>query len=319
MYNKKAISPVVATALLLVLAVVAVVVFQGWFQTFSSSLFVDVEKKGSISNLNLGIENLIGSALYVKAGDGLNITSIKIDGNNCNISDYFYNISKINVSNCLYNLSTSTPEIVLITDKGIISKFVYIKNLNSNENESFLSSTDNWVIRFDQENSNIGQYYISINSASEVLLENSQVSQYFTVYLQESPWNLTLNYTDFISTYGGFFNSTAGQLLIIDNFFNMNSGSIVSEQVPPAEITFIGSTLNNYIYYGFKFPSTHISGDFSGVFGPGGDYFSDYSESISQRFILGSPDIMEYNYTNMNIELYYNNNFPGFNFTAKFY
>jgi len=43
MYSKRAISPVVATALLLVVAVVAVVSFQTWFGSFSSSTFSKVE------------------------------------------------------------------------------------------------------------------------------------------------------------------------------------------------------------------------------------------------------------------------------------
>ena len=131
MLNKKALHPVVATALLLVVAVVSVVGFQGWFQTFSSTLFVDVEQRGSISHLDLGIETLVGSNLYIKAGSGLNIISILIDGNDCDVSGMYYNMSGIDVSGCLDSVSTSTPEIVLVTDKGVESKYFSFKPIVS--------------------------------------------------------------------------------------------------------------------------------------------------------------------------------------------
>ncbi|MCA9487210.1 MAG: hypothetical protein KC548_06145, partial [Nanoarchaeota archaeon] len=40
---RRGISPVVAVALLLVVAVVAVVMFSSWFDSFRSSLFADIE------------------------------------------------------------------------------------------------------------------------------------------------------------------------------------------------------------------------------------------------------------------------------------
>ena len=140
MLNKKALSPVVGTALLLVVAVVAVVGFQGWFQTFSSNLFVDVEQQGSISNLDLGIETLVGSNLYIKAGNGLNITSVSIDGNDCAISGIYFNMSEIDVSDCLESVTSTRPEIVLVTDKGVSSKYVLLSGVS--QGSSSLSSTN---------------------------------------------------------------------------------------------------------------------------------------------------------------------------------
>ncbi|MDA3856507.1 MAG: hypothetical protein PF569_09710 [Candidatus Woesearchaeota archaeon] len=49
-FNKKAISPVVATALLLVVAVVAVVGFQQWFQTYNSGLMAGVDEQSATSS-----------------------------------------------------------------------------------------------------------------------------------------------------------------------------------------------------------------------------------------------------------------------------
>ena len=141
---KKGIGPVVATALLLVVAVVSVVGFQGWFQTFSSNLFVDIEQRGSISHLDLGIETLVGSNLYIKAGSGLNITSVSIDGNDCGVSGIYYNMSSIDVSDCLESVSTSTPEIVLVTDKGVSSKIVFISGSSNNLGPIIIESDGNF-------------------------------------------------------------------------------------------------------------------------------------------------------------------------------
>lgn len=75
---KKAISPVVATALLLVVAVVAVVGFQSWFATYQSGINVQVEQE-SAQGSAISIERL-GSGtnpdVYVKYnGEGtVNVT-----------------------------------------------------------------------------------------------------------------------------------------------------------------------------------------------------------------------------------------------------
>jgi len=151
MSNKKAISPVVATALLLVVAVSAVVGFQTWFNTYSTGMFTNVEQQSS-SNFNTGIENLIGSTLYFKNGGTTNVTisSIKIGGNDCNISgSYGAGISTIDLSNnCTQNLSTSMPEIVVLTDNKIYSKKVFVSGTTNLESSSLDCSTLNggdWI------------------------------------------------------------------------------------------------------------------------------------------------------------------------------
>jgi flagellin-like protein len=62
--NKKAISPVVTTALLLVVAVFSVVGFQAWFQTFQSAQQADVEKKAQ-AGAAIGIERLEDDSVYI--------------------------------------------------------------------------------------------------------------------------------------------------------------------------------------------------------------------------------------------------------------
>ena len=126
--SKKAISPVVATALLLVVAVVSVVGFASWFDTFKSELFVDVEQQGSISNLNVGIETLVGETLYFRSGDGTQISSVSIDGVDCTglNGTYSSGMQSLNVSNCLESITSSRPEIVVVTNRGILSKYVFL-------------------------------------------------------------------------------------------------------------------------------------------------------------------------------------------------
>jgi formylglycine-generating enzyme required for sulfatase activity len=151
--NFKAISPVVATALLLVVAVVAVVGFQGWFDTFQSSLFGDVElDSNSAADSTLSIEGVIGNTLYVKnnIADNLSIVSLKIDDDLCNLSgqdNLSLNVDELDISSCLDNLSSSSVDVVLITSNQVVEKKVFLKNVNIVESgsgggsESFSSCT----------------------------------------------------------------------------------------------------------------------------------------------------------------------------------
>ncbi len=55
--EKKGISPVVTTALLLVVAVVYVVGFQGWFDEFNSGLLVGVEEDSSFGSVKIDLSS----------------------------------------------------------------------------------------------------------------------------------------------------------------------------------------------------------------------------------------------------------------------
>lgn len=117
--------------MLLVVAVVAVVGFQGWYQTYTSSTFVKVEQEGSIGNMNTRLETIVGSNLYFKNGySNLTITDIRIDDTSCNISDnYGGGMSKIDLGNCTLNARSSTPDVIIISNKGIFSKKIYLKDI----------------------------------------------------------------------------------------------------------------------------------------------------------------------------------------------
>lgn len=67
--QRKGISPVVATALLLVVAVVAVVAFQTWFNNFQSGQLSDVEQQANAGSA-ITIERFEADGdLYVKNSD----------------------------------------------------------------------------------------------------------------------------------------------------------------------------------------------------------------------------------------------------------
>jgi flagellin-like protein len=127
--SKKAISPVVATALLLVVAVVSVVGFQGWFSEFSSSMFVDVETQSS-GQSSVSVEAIVGDKLYINSKNNLSISSIKINNNDCNINTSINGLENLNISSCMENVSGSA-NIIVVTNSGIYESYIYISGDSS--------------------------------------------------------------------------------------------------------------------------------------------------------------------------------------------
>ncbi len=122
--NKKGISPVVATALLLVVAVMAVVGFQGWFSEFSSGVFVNVESQTSFSGA-ISVEGIISNKLYLNSKFNSSISSISINGIDCNFNDSISGLESVDVSSCIENMSGSANIVVIAGDK-VIESYKYI-------------------------------------------------------------------------------------------------------------------------------------------------------------------------------------------------
>ncbi len=150
-FFKKAISPVVATALLLVIAVISVVGFQGWFTTFSSGVFVDVETQTSSSN-NVIVEGLVGEKLYVISKGNSSINSIKINDVDCNFNGSVSGLDSVNISSCLENVSGSA-NIVVVTDDGIFESYKFV---NGDVSGSGGSSSNVFSVTTDVKYFNIG-------------------------------------------------------------------------------------------------------------------------------------------------------------------
>jgi FlaG/FlaF family flagellin (archaellin) len=166
--NKKGISPVVATVLLLVTAVLAVVGFQGWFQTYSTGLFADIEQDSSVGLMNTDLQAIVDKILYFKNGyNNLTIKEVKLDNYSCSINDsYGIGMQTINISDCL-QIEKSSAEIVIVTNKGLFTKILSLKNANfevvENIPQSYYDSDDDlyWDLnlsRFGEKKWALGDY-----------------------------------------------------------------------------------------------------------------------------------------------------------------
>ena len=62
--NKKTISPVIATALLLIVAVISVVGFGSWFGNFQSNINSNVEQSSNTKN-TIDLDTIVGNSLYI--------------------------------------------------------------------------------------------------------------------------------------------------------------------------------------------------------------------------------------------------------------
>ena len=78
LFSKKALGPVVAMALLLVVAVSGVVGFQTWYQTYQSGLMSDVEESSSSTFDGFTFEAVSNDNLYLKSSVADNLSSFKI-------------------------------------------------------------------------------------------------------------------------------------------------------------------------------------------------------------------------------------------------
>jgi formylglycine-generating enzyme required for sulfatase activity len=126
--NKKAISPVVAIALLLVVAVVAVVGFQTWNNDFQSGVFTNVESQSS-KGVSVEINEMIDGVLYVKStsDDNITVNTIKVGDTVCNFTatNLTKGINEIILEDCL-NDTEVKEDVVLITEDYIDSKTFYL-------------------------------------------------------------------------------------------------------------------------------------------------------------------------------------------------
>lgn len=133
MMYRKGIGPVVAIAMLLIVATVGVVGFQNWFDDYSSKTFVDVESKSNTAiDKNLNIEIIEGNSLFIKndIGDNLSVTILKIEDNICNLSNLSLGMNEIDISDCLNNTG-SVVDVVLISKSNVLVKTLFVKSLSA--------------------------------------------------------------------------------------------------------------------------------------------------------------------------------------------
>ncbi len=135
-YYKKCISAIVAIALLLIITVVSILGFSNWFNTYSQGIYSNVEISSKTDTSSVGIETVVGNTLYVKNSlYNMTIKDIKIDGISCYDNDTIYNVGvlEIDISDCIKNVSISNPNVMIVTDKGIIEKNVLLKTVSKSD------------------------------------------------------------------------------------------------------------------------------------------------------------------------------------------
>lgn len=127
--NKNAIGIVVTVSMLIVVAFIAVVSFQTWFLSYSSSVYTNaLEKNGVNQNLDSRVEELTRKNIYFRNGyETISINDVKISSKSCDVSTtQSKGLEKIPLgNNCTQNISKSNVEVVVYTDKGVYSKEVY--------------------------------------------------------------------------------------------------------------------------------------------------------------------------------------------------
>ena len=180
--GKKAISPVVALALLLVVSVTAVVSFQTWYSDFSSQVFSETEDNSQQTTTK--IERVVNDNLYFKIGfSELEISQVNVEGNSCAISgNYTRGVEKLALgNNCTQNLSTTTPQIVVETNRGLYSHQFFKVNTESlsttPQNQTNNQSTNCSITLTTSDTQGLGYSPLSISNHT-VYVSNPDGSDY---------------------------------------------------------------------------------------------------------------------------------------------
>ncbi len=129
--SKKAISAVISLILLMTVTVVSISVFNVWILDFQSKNMGKVEQESSKTGLLTYIDNIIEDTIYLRNDyNNLSVNYIKVDGRNCSFTPLTIGegLFEIDIGNCLNIAKSATPEVVIITNKGVISKKVFLKN-----------------------------------------------------------------------------------------------------------------------------------------------------------------------------------------------
>jgi flagellin-like protein len=121
--QKQGISPVVATALLLVVAVVAVVGFQTWFQSFQSDTLAKSSQAGAAGSA-FNFQLLENDTLYVTNSDpNLITTTLTYTVEGCSEGTHVIvdGLNQVNLSgdSCASMASGSSKSILLKTTSGV--------------------------------------------------------------------------------------------------------------------------------------------------------------------------------------------------------
>jgi hypothetical protein len=126
--NKKAISPVIGIALLLVVVVIGSSGISIWYSSFSSDLFVEVNDEKKFTEV-LTIENIIGENLYLSTTKSVYVDSISVGNLNCNFNGSISGLNPVNISSCIENVN-GPINVIIVTNEGVFSTSKYILDVD---------------------------------------------------------------------------------------------------------------------------------------------------------------------------------------------
>ncbi len=185
MKSKLCISPIISVILILVVTTISVTSFLSWYSSYESNLNTKIESTIKQSN-PLTIETIAGSVLYVKSNENTTIKSIKLDNNICSLDlNLTAGINEIDISTCINNLTRSNPSVSLVSDNQVLSKNIYIKELNKYPTIQHGCTLDGISLEHG-ENYSFYQNIFSFNCSNEVsvlfcdngVLEHSDTYKY---------------------------------------------------------------------------------------------------------------------------------------------
>lgn len=170
MLSKKGIGPVIASSLLLVIAVVSIVGFQGWYVTFQSESLQNVDEVQNSPNLK--VEALFDDRVYLSSSQDLDFDLIRIvndQGNSCEITELgskglisYWDFDDVNATHALDSKGGNHGELI----NGV----------------SFISGYQGNAARFVKSNST----YISIPADSSLQLLNESGAISGWTYMEDA-------------------------------------------------------------------------------------------------------------------------------------
>jgi len=139
-FKKKALSSIVGISLLLFVSVLSIISLQNWFTSSSFNFFNPFVEKESLNSIDIiYIENDI---LYIKNlnVNAISFSEIKINSESCGVSGVLINQSQsgFSLNNCTLNIPMGPVEVNLITENGLYSENIFIR-----DELTFLSCTLN--------------------------------------------------------------------------------------------------------------------------------------------------------------------------------
>ena len=145
--NKKSISVVVVSVLLIIVSVVSTMAFFNWSQSYSGNLLGEASNKKKFVG-ETRVISVLKDNLYLHTDyENIKINKVSIEGEACNIisdsnnpeNQFTKGSIKINFENCTDTLTDKTNEILIETDKGVIIRKVEIAGI---ENSNFENSNN---------------------------------------------------------------------------------------------------------------------------------------------------------------------------------